>query len=384
MAEAKKVDVKASEIITKAVASVVLDDPFYGYMLLRQEIVQDPACKTMSTNGFRIRYNPKFVRDLPLAQVKGVLKHEVMHIVSKHHLRRQQREPDKWNMAGDYVINALLTLDNVDLPPGGLIDPKYADFSTEHVYTLLPDQPKGPGLDGSGQVPNWNFGDVEDAPGADDETTRNQMEEDINVDILQAANTAKVMGKLPASLERLIDKVRESKMPWRRLLARFFRSTAKADYSWMRPNRRFLASGIYLPSLHSDALGPLVIGVDTSGSVGGAELEAFFGVINGILKQTKPESVHVVYCDAAVGNVQKFTADQYPLSIDKFKPKGGGGTAFEPVFEYVEEKKLKPVALLYLTDMYGSFPEKAPKYPVLWCATSSIKGPFGKTLEIQA
>lgn len=379
---APKIDAKAAEIMTKAVASIVLDDPFYGYMLLRQEVVQDDRQQTMCTNGTRIKYNSKFVRGLPLSQVKGVLKHEVMHIVSMHHVRRQQRDPQKWNMAADYVINAILALDNVDLPPEGLIDKKYADFSTEHVYNMLPDPPEEDG-NGPGKRPSWDFGGVEDAPGSEDEHVRSQIEEDTKVEILQAHNTAKVMGKLPAGIERLIESVRESRMPWKQILARFFRATAKSDYSWLRPNRRFLASGLYLPSLHSDALGPLVIGIDTSGSVQGPELEQFFGVVNGILKQTRPESVHIVYCDAAVANTQIFRADDYPIKVGKFQPKGGGGTDFVPVFDYVKEKKLKPVALLYLTDMYGRFPDKAPNYPTIWCATSQVKAPFGKTLEIK-
>jgi predicted metal-dependent peptidase len=378
MATTAKIDSKAADMVTKAVAAIVLDDPFYGYLLLRQEIVQDPDCGTACTNGKRVKYAPEFVKTLSMSQLKGLLKHEVMHVANMHHLRRQQRDPDKWNQAADYVINAILSEANVDLPPGGLMDPQYADYSTEHVYNMLPDSPTGSGL-----VPNkWNWGGVEDAPGSDDPTVCEQMEADVRTDVIQAHNTAKIMGKLPAGIDRLVGDIRESRMPWKRILARFFRSTSKSDSTWMRPNRRFLSSGIYLPSLYSEALGPLVIGVDTSGSIG-QELEQFFGVINSILRQTKPESVHVVYCDARVGNVQVFKPSDYPISVSKFKPAGGGGTSFEPVFEYVTEKRLKPAALLYLTDMYGSFPVQAPAYPVIWCATSKEVAPFGKTIEIK-
>lgn len=376
-------DKKAAELVTKAVAAIVLDDPFYGYLLLRQELVQNPNTPTASTNGVRIQYNPTWLKTLSLPEIKGLLKHEVMHIAHMHHLRRGQRDPGKWNHAADLVINAHLVEAGVTLPAGGLIDKQYADHSTEHVYNLIPDQPPGSGNGGGSGGESWNFGGIEDAPGAEDESVRHQMEEDCKIEVIQAANAAKMMGKLPANIERLVNIVRESKMPWRQILARFFRATSKSDYSWLKPNRRFLAHGIYLPSLHSEALGPVVVAVDTSGSVAGPELESFFGCINGILRQTKPEAVHVVYCDARVQNVQVFKASDYPISVAKFKPKGGGGTDFNPVFDYVKDKKLRPTALLYLTDMYGSFPDKAPGYPTIWCATSKEKAPFGKTLEIK-
>lgn len=374
-------DAKVAEQLTKAIAAIVLDDPFYGYLILRREIAQTDQVATASTNGLVIKVNPKFIRDLSMPQLKGLLKHEIMHIAYLHHLRRGTRDAEKWNMAADYVINALLTEANVDLPPNGLIDPQYSKHSTEHVYSLLPDLPKTDGPVGPGDPP-WNWGGVEDAPGAEDEAKNREMEEDVKIDVIQAHNTAKMMGKVPAGVDRLVDKLRDSKLPWYKILARFFKATAKADYTWMRPNRRFLAHGLYLPSLHSEALGPLVIGIDTSGSVGRDELAGFFGVVNSILKQTKPECVHVIYCDAAVGNVQKFTPRDFPLTTNKFKPTGGGGTNFCPVFDYVAKHKLKPCALLYLTDMYGLFPDKPAPYPVLWCATSDVKAPWGKTISL--
>lgn len=373
---------RAAELVTKAVSAIVLDDPFYGYLLLRMEILPADVA-TACTNGKQIKYNPQFVTSMTMPQLKGLLKHEVMHVAFMHHLRRGTRDADKWNAAADYVINDILIKANEVLPEGGLVDPQYADKSTEHVYDLLPDESND---QSQGDRSQWNIGGVEDhpegGPGASEDVQR-QLEEDIKTEVLQAANAAKLMGKTPAGIERLIEKIRESKMPWRKILARFFRSVSKADYTWLKPNRRFLAHDIYLPSLHSECMGPVVIGIDTSGSISTDELNRFFGCINGILKQTKPESVHVIYCDAAVGNVQVFKSSDYPISASKFKPSGGGGTAFEPVFEYVTVNKLKPTVLLYLTDMYGSFDFKPPKYPVLWCATSGgIKAPFGKTLEI--
>lgn len=382
------IQTKAAEMVTKAVAAIVLDDPFYGYLLLRQEIKSDDKTPTACTNGKQIRYNPEFVAKMTIPQLKGLLKHEVMHVAYMHTVRRQQRDPERWNIAGDLVINAMLKKAGVDLPEGGLIDEKYADFSTEHVYNMLPPTGGGSGFlpgqkpGNGGFPPPWNFGEVEDDPNASTEQERQRLEEDIKLDVIQAHNTAKIMGKLPVGIERLIEQARESKMPWRSILAKFFNATAKDNASWRRPNRRFLAHDIYLPSLHNEALGPLVIGIDTSGSIADKELTDFFGCINGILKQTKPESVHLVACDAAVHNTKVFLPKDYPITFDKYKPRGGGGTDFCPVFDYVKQRKLKPVALLYLTDLLGTFPSRPPSYPTIWCSTTNGTAPFGKTIQI--
>ena len=301
----------------------------------------------------------------------------MLHIAYSHHLRRQERDPERWNAAADYVINALLINAGEELPDTGLFDLKYADYSTEHAYNVLPEPPEGQRFEVS-------FGEVVDHPdlaGASAEDIET-LESDLKVDVLQAANAAKLMGKEPAGLERLIDSIRESKLPWRRILQRFFKRVQPDDESWRVPNRRWLANNLFLPSRRSEAMGPVVIGVDTSGSIQQPELAEYFACINSILKHARPESIHVVYCDCVVGSSQVLTSRDLPLNPQKLKPSGGGGTRFEPVFDYVREHNLKPDVLLYLTDMYGSFDFKKPAYPVIWCATSNIKAPWGKTLEV--
>ena len=370
-----------STLMTKAVTAVVLDDPFFGYMLLQMEIIQDGNLSppTMCTNGRVLKYHPDFVLKIGLAQTKGVLRHEVMHVAMCHHLRRQQREPKKWNAAADYVINAIGKEAGWDLPEEGLHDPQYKDFTTEHVYEILPETPGGDGLFN----PPWNFGGFEDHPGAGtDEATDRQLEEDVKLDVLQAANAAKIMGKLPAHIERLANEIRKAKLPWKDLLARFVMSQMRNDYTWMKPNKRFLEEDIYLPMLYSEGVGKVVVAVDTSGSIGQHELDTFLAELNGILQHAMPEEVTLIPCDAAVDPtyITKYTAQDFPIKSPKLG--GGGGTNFCPVFEYVEEQNLQPVCLVYLTDMFGTFPQNPPPYPVLWIATSDQVGPFGQTVQL--
>ena len=86
---------------------VHLDDdyPFYGYFLMRLDLISDPSCKTACTNGYYIKYNPHFTSVLNDKQLKTLLIHEIRHIIYKHHLRIGSRNRDQWNDACDYAIN---------------------------------------------------------------------------------------------------------------------------------------------------------------------------------------------------------------------------------------------------------------------------------------
>jgi predicted metal-dependent peptidase len=373
---------KAADNITRAVAAIVLDDPFYGYFLLRQDIKPDDKIKGLATNGKEIRYNPRFVQDLTLSQLKGAMRHEVMHIANLHHLRRQGRGGKVWNQATDYVVNAIGTEAGWDLPPGALHHAAYKDMSVEQVYGMLPKE-DGSGGQGGPQPPQddkWNFGEVEDHPDGNSEAEIAQLEQDAIVDTISAAEAAKMMGKLPAHIARLVEKIKKNKLPWKEILARYLKAIAKNDYSWTKPNRRYLDAGFYIPSMFSTNVGPVALAIDTSGSIGHDQMEKFIAELNGILKFARPQEVKVIYCDAQVQRVETYGPDD---DIRATKPAGGGGTDFRPVFDWVKDNMRQCEVVIYLTDMYGCFPETAPNVPTIWVSTTEIdKAPFGKVVHL--
>jgi len=373
----------AKEKLIKARVGLVLDQPFFGQLCLRLKLEEynGPEVPTMATDGRRIYYNTKFVDTLSLDETKGVLAHEVMHVALAHHVRRQSRDHTKWNQAGDYAINGILS-PMFSLPQDALISPAFNNMSAEEIYTQLPDNPDDGGY-GSG-----GFGEVLDLPGEDggkpSEAQKLKEEADVRVAVAQAAQCAKVMGKTPAGMDRIIDGIINPSVDWRVLLRDFVERVVKNDYTWLRPNRRYINYGFYLPDLHSKDLGNIKVAIDTSGSVSNQEMEAFAAEISGILSEFPGCSIDVIYCDSKVYKdaVQHFEFDDLPVQL---KAKGGGGTAFEPVFDYIAEQGEKPVALIYLTDMCGSFPSEDPGYPVLWGATGeNYQEPsFGEVVQVK-
>lgn len=378
----------AAQQMTKARSELVMGNPFFGSLALRLRLRPVDEIPTACIDGRTIFYNPKFVEGLTIPQTMGLITHEIMHVAFLHHTRRQARKPMKWNMACDYAINPILSSNGFHLPEEGLNDPKYANMPAEQIYNLLPDIPGDGqhlvvqlGMDGSGTLapdPGKN-GAVGDSQGKTEGEIKAE-ENDWKVAVKAAEKLAKDAGKLPAGMERMIDDLVKPVLPWREILRRFMTERDTNEFTWSKPNRRLIASGLYLPSRYDeDAAGEMVVCIDTSGSVGEYELNEFAAEMKGIHKDVKPRKLHVVYCDAGIGRIDEFGRDD-ELTIT---PNGGGGTDFRPVFKWVEKNGIDVKALVYLTDGYGPFPDEAPGYPVMWAINNEqVIPPWGEHLVI--
>lgn len=237
------------------------------------------------------------------------------------------------------------------------------------------DEPKAP-------VTPGGFGQVLDAPQPDAADGKGVTEQarDWEIAVGQAETLAKLAGKVPAGLNRALDGSAQAGVDWRELLRRLWSETNPADYSWMRPNRRHIWQGLYLPGIVREGVGEIVVAVDCSGSVGARQLSLFEAEIRSILAGQRPERIHVLYFDACVHKVDTFEGgEQISLA-----PVGGGGTDFRPCFDWIDEQGRQPQMVVFLTDLYGSFPEKTPSYPVLWASTGSQQAPFGQVVPMQA
>ena len=415
--------------LTRARTQLLLNQPFFGTLCLRLKLVAGEL-PTMATDGRRIVYDPAFVDELTPAELEAVLAHEVLHCALGHHCRRGVRDPRLWNEAADLAINPILIGNGFTLPAGALLDDAFDNLSAEEIYARLmqrsreesspapnqaqqptmasstgigqgsqeqqspepgnsahtPSTPtrdavghevrhQSPGPGGFGEV--WDATDEHGSPVSQAENSRQQHEWNIAAD--QALRSAKSCGCEPANLARPLNDSRQSKQDWRTLLRDFVVATAPSDYRWTPPNRRYVAAGLYLPSVERTSVGTIVVAVDTSGSIGQDELDQFAGEITAISDEAKPEAIHIVYCDAVVQSIQQFGPSE-PIELE---PKGGGGTDFRPVFEWVEANQIAPACLIYLTDLCCRSYPQAPEYPVLWVTDSRRTAPFGETIRIK-
>ena len=373
---------EANKALTRARTHLLIDQPFFGTLVMRLAFVEDSKITQLAVNGKEVRYNPEFVNSFGrdgFQVLKSALAHEVMHCVLSHcgeSARGAGHDPKRWNQATDFVVNQMLKDAGFTLGEDWLLDSQYKDMTAEHVYKLLPENDG----DGQGQGDNGIGDPLDDiTPGTSDPSEQAQQEADWQLATSQAAEAAKAQGKLPESLQHLVETLRKPKVDWKSELRHFVSRVAAGDYSWARPNRMMQAAGFMLPGLYSEEIGSIVIAIDESGSVDLAITEAFAAEISAIKEDLRPEKTVLLHFDSEVGKVEEFGPD------DEFKMVRycQGGTDFRPPVQAAQDLPTQPMCLIVLTDLYGPFPESPPDFPVLWVSINHLEAPWGQTLHIE-
>jgi predicted metal-dependent peptidase len=193
-----------------------------------------------------------------------------------------------------------------------------------------------------------------------------------------AAQQAMQAGKLAGSLRLLVDHLLQPQLPWRMLLARYMTASSRDDYSYMRPSRR--EGDAIFPTLRSAQTDIMVV-LDTSGSIKQAEMQEFVTEIDAIKGQVRARiTLHA--CDAALSTEGPWVFEPWEAFELPQKLRGGGGTRFTPVFEWVEEQGIAPDLLVYFTDAEGQFPGLEPRYPVIWLVKGRARVPWGQRVQL--
>lgn len=370
----KPLNRQAETAFIRARTALYIDQPFYGILALRLEAHQDYSVDTLQVSNTAIYYNPDYFLSLDEELQMSAVCHEVQHPLLDHINRCGPRDPDKWGAAIDYVVNANLKADGMKLKDTWLYNKAFEGMSADHIYTLLPDQPPGPGKPGQ---QGGGYGAQDTLKPGDPNVIEVEAAE-WKIAGIQAAIEAKKQGKMPGSMISFVEELKTGKLNWAERLRRFAMLHSKNTTSWNRLQRRMLPFGYCMPSRYSRSMGLIVNSIDTSGSVDQFQLDAFGSEINSIKLMARPKQMTNIYCDARVQRVD--TYDEY--QVPEFKMPGRGGTDFRPPFEYVRKHDLKPACFIYLTDGEGPFPKQAPNYPVMWVMTTNVIAPFGETIKL--
>lgn len=388
---------KSIDKLTRARAALILEQPFFGSLACRLKLTAaDWLPFSMATDGTHLYYQPERIDAMPMDIVKGVVCHEVLHVVLGHVWRCQGRDLDRWNIAADLAVNPVVLNAGLSLPAGALVNTEFLDDPAERIYAKLEPPPGGGGSGGNRTDPTapdgrplpgpeaGGCGGVLNPPDHPSPAEQRAQERDWKVAASQAAQQAKGRGLLSGALAELVHDHLVPLAPWTALLREYMTRAARDDYSWSRPNRRHIGHGLYLPSVRSVTIGTLVLVMDTSGSINSALLEQFSTELNAILDEIKPERLVVVQCDSRVRDVQEWEPQDYPVTLTAH---GRGGTLFQPAFDWLVENDIEPVCLVYLTDMQPCDIPEDPGYPVLWVDYAGGGAPdlsFGERIVIEA
>jgi len=366
-----KVDFNARERLVTARIGLLLRHSFFGNLATRMQLVNaDEWCSTAATDGLKFYYNSRFIMMLKPKEVEFLVGHEVLHVVYDHIGRRGNRDPQLWNIADDYAVNADLKRHKVGefiktVPC--LYEAKYDGKSAEEIYDdlyekaekiniedhidqMIDDHMEGEGSESEGDGEEIDgSGKVKGRPKMSGEE-RERVRQEVKQAIINAASSAEA-GSIPKGVERLIKQHTNPIMPWRELIQTNLTSAIRTDFSFMRPNRRGWHMDAIMPGMTPGEEIDVVVSLDMSGSITDKQAQAFLGEIAGMMDAFDGYRVHVFCFDTETYNPQDFTSENLD-TIDSYEPVGGGGTDFDCIFSYLKENAIVPKRLIVFTDGY--------------------------------
>ena len=378
---------------------------FSGLFMIGKVSVWDKDLPfTAQTNGLDVMYGRGFVDSLNDKQLSFLILHENMHKAYRHLVvweKLYKQNTTLANMACDYVIN--LQIHDYDqqqevtefptTPDGknlGCMDEKYRGMDAHQVFLELvkkhgkdAGKPKVYVIGKGNEQAEGNDegeGEGEGLPDGLDEhdwegaQAMSEQEKEAQAKEVESAlrQGSILVGKMGGNVDRNISEMLVPKINWKDALREFVKSVTqgKDQTTWRRLHKRYIAADIIMPSSYDEKVGGIVIGIDTSGSIGTEELTQFLSEVKSICDEVSPEKIEVLYWDTHVASRETYQGSELSNLIESTKPAGGGGTEPACVPKYMHKHGIKGECLLMLTD--GYIPNQEPSnwqidMPVLWC-----------------
>lgn len=380
------------QVIAKIRTRVLARQPFWGTLLtpIQIRVTEIPDIKTAATDGEHIFFDKTFLCNMTYGEAAYVLAHEGMHIAMVHLHRLFARNPRLWNIACDHFINLILDAEadrapevfsKPDFPritgkKGSRYfnDPRFTDLAAETIYSILMKEQYMDSPEMESDSEENGFGEDLDysQAGTSNETQEEKakrLEEMWSKRLAQAAEAGREAGNMPGHIKRWIDAMAVPKVDWQTLLASYV-AFNPSDYEFTHPDRRFSDWPFIVPDLAGDKL-VAAAAIDTSGSISDEMIKEFISELYNILAVFDHVDGVLIGHDHEVHDVIEFTKAEPP---DGFSG-GGGGTDFHCVTAELEKRDVKPVVLIWFTDLYAPFPDD-PGYPVIFVAVDTpLDGP---------
>ena len=420
---------KPQERLYRAISEIDRDGRYLamkGVFMTGTRVV-DPECPTACTNGRDEWYGTKWIDSVCDAELRGGVVHENYHKGLCHcsfYEPYRKKDPQVFNMAGDYVINLIIKDENPPEPnypkgfcaigDGWLIDEQYRDMSVVEVFnSLYEDKDQGQGKfdpdnnDGTPQSgetfdshvfdPNVSPQGDEPEAGGDDEPLGGYpaLSDDEKKTVSQEIKDALRQGELVAGKvggkghNKIIEDLLKPQINWRTVLRDYIATTCEGDTenTYNRLHRRFIGRGIVMPSTYDEQVGELLLANDLSYSCWNI-LPYFMTEVQQIVSTVRPECARVMYWDHEVQGDELFVGEEIDALVQNTKPVGGGGTVPACVPNHLRDNKLSPQCAIVFTDgeVYAKNDWGTWDCPVLWCILDNPNcvPPCGSVLHIKS
>lgn len=372
----------ANTLLTKAKSQLTNTHPYFGMLASRLKHEEDENINYYASNGIRFRYNPTFIESCSKDELMFILTNCVMHHILAHQQRKLARKGFLWQLATDFAINNMLKKSGFKIPKGANFNNEFKNMYSEEIYTILKEQIELQGTNA--------FDDADSNESLTSNTKesifknmnkiKHELDEKDEENWDYAATLAKEVAQkkslMPSGFERFAKKMKGNNIDWKFELYNAINRHMRNNYAFMPPNKKHIYRGFALPSLTSDTLS-LIVAIDTSGSIREELLGLFIEEFKNIMQNFPAVSIELIIADAKVQGHYSFRGGD---KLD-FALKGGGGTDYRPVFEFIDANLPMSSMLLYFTDGEGIYPKIPPSYEVLWALSSNKnKIPFGRKL----
>lgn len=374
------------ERITKARVVLMFYQPWFGQLAnyLNFKIDNDINTMAVDING-NIFFNEEFVNSLSQEELAGVICHEILHLAFQHLSRMGNRNPKIWNIAGDLKVNdeIIFNQSKFKLPKMALVaqgntieigKAKIVNIDTkssEQIYEEIINKNTSEDLKDIGMdtfvIANNNSDKAKEKAG--------EWVQRVAV----ANETFKDKGCIPAGILKELKKLDTPELKWHQIITQRLKLISSGK-TWKKPSKRMLPW--YFPSKQKVKGLSCVVCIDSSGSMGEKELQKALTELWGLSQQFKAIKFWITCCDTELSEPFIITTST-KKDLLNIKLKGGGGTSFVPVFDWIKKENINPDCLIYFTDLYGDFPNRKPLYQTYWITESSnVQVPFGKKIKI--
>jgi len=360
--------------------------PFFADLLFFIKFIEDDKLDSAGVDCHgNFYFLPKWIDTLTDEEIRGLLVHEILHLALLH-LQRGFNKHNRfiWNLAADCHANFIAKESNLVLPKQTACIPDVYDNCvsivgadkkvicrvknikqkhTEAIYhELLQKLPKTTTLPKGFDV--HIFGTLS-------EQEQKNLEEVWKQRVVSASVRVRSIGKLPASIERLVGQLISPKINWREKLYKHIVMDMPCDFTFRRPHKRSSSVGWYMPSYKKEHLN-VAVWMDTSGSISKHEITVFLSEVVGICKAFNNIILTVGWCDTKVHGITEVT-DNDVNKIIELKPKGGGGTDLRNIFPYMDKHMPDVQTTIIFTDGFTPFPNQAQikNRNVLWVLTTN-------------
>jgi predicted metal-dependent peptidase len=353
--------------IIKSKIKIQKNNSFFAYLSLYLKFREEKNLPECYLAGVDLKgnfiYRKESIDNLKSDELTGLIAHEILHLALLHLNRIEERDKELWNVACDIVVNHNLKENGFSLPKTTLITDYDGHFNrdgihikdigkktAEQVYKELLQNPQTKKALGSGEGSRFD----EHIERKNDLTGKKLSQKEIKEiskewtdKVREALTISKMRGDTPKGLQRIFEQLHKEKVNWKALLNEYITNQIPYSYTYAKPHKRSICVGEYMPDILKEKV-EIVIGIDTSGSIGNKELVDFISEVVGIARGYQERiDMRIITHETRVNEDYEVKNGSIE-AIKKLKISGGGGTSHKEIFEKV--KKYNPQCAIFLTD----------------------------------